>query len=79
MTCRGSAPALEDPADVRRLPGMLQIVGDHAYEPDAEGDRRVPPLVHDPIKVGVGHAPDELERVEADSVVVPAAAVRRRR
>jgi hypothetical protein len=55
---------------------MLQIVGNHTYEPDTEGDRRVPPLVHDPIKIGVCQAPDELEGVEADSVVVRAQELR---
>jgi hypothetical protein len=40
--------AQQDAADERGLPGVLQAIGDHADQPDAEGHRRVPPLVHHP-------------------------------
>ena len=65
-----SAPALEDAADVRGLAGVLEIVDEHAHQSDAEGDRRVPPLVDDTIEVGVTNLPDELDGVLVDGVVV---------
>ena len=38
---------------IGRLTGVLQVVGDHTDQADAEGDRRVPGRVHDPVQVGV--------------------------
>jgi hypothetical protein len=36
---------------------MLEIVCDHAHQPNRERDRRIPVLVHDAREVGVGEAP----------------------
>ena len=39
---------------------MLQVVADHADQPDAEGHRRVPAPVDDAVEVVVGQAAQEL-------------------
>ena len=55
---------------------MLQVVGYHTYEPHAEGNGRVPSLVHDPVQVGLGQVLYEPERVRVDGSEVPAEQLR---
>ena len=43
-----SVTPVDQPADVRRLPGVLDRVVEHAQQPDGQRHRRVPPLVDDP-------------------------------
>ena len=45
--------SVEQPADVRRLAGVLRGVVEHAHQPGRERDGRVPPLVDDPLVVVV--------------------------
>ena len=54
----GSVPALENPLEIGRLPGVLQVICDDAYKPHAEGDGRVPTLVHNRVQVVVAQLSD---------------------
>ena len=50
---------------------MLQVVRDHADEPDAQRDRRVPVLVHHAVEVRLAQALDVLDRMPVDGFVIP--------
>ena len=56
--------------EVSGLPDVLQVVGDHADQPDAQGHGRVPARVHDPVQVLVGQAGQVAERPLVDGVVI---------
>jgi hypothetical protein len=56
LRARALSSAPQQAAQVGRLPEVLQVVGEHAEQPDAEGDRRVPVRVDDPVEVVVGEA-----------------------
>ena len=51
---------------------MLDVVDDDADQPDAEGDGRIPALVHDPVEVGIRERPQECERHRVNGVEVVA-------
>ena len=75
----GDSAAVEQPAEVRRLPDVLVHLVDHADQPHAQGDRRIPPLVDHDVEV-VGLEPGEVGGgARRDRVVVARPAGRRRR
>src|SRR3954467_10895830 len=54
------SPPFEEAAQEGGLPGVLQVVADDAEQPDAQGDRRVPAPVDDPVEVAGGQRAQEL-------------------
>ena len=67
---RSGLPALEDPSNERGLPGVGHVIVDDAHQPDAQGHRRIPALVDDPVEIGVGQAGDVRQGRVMDGVVV---------
>ncbi len=63
--------ALKQPAHIRGLSDVLQIVGQDADQPDAQGDRRIPALVHDPVVVLRRQSAQVRQRLVVHGVVVP--------
>jgi len=53
-----------------RPAGVGHVVVDHAHQPDAEGYRRIPAVIHDPVEVGVGQTGDIREGRLVNGVVV---------
>ncbi len=63
-----SAP--RDAADQRGLADVLEVVGHHADEPDAEGHRRIERAVDDPVEIAVAERTHELDRARVHGVVI---------
>src|SRR5215470_7538143 len=64
-------PAGNQSAQVSSLAGVLRVVVYDAHQPDAQRDGRVPAVVHDPVKVGVGQRAHEPDRPVVNRIVIP--------
>jgi hypothetical protein len=57
---------------------VLQVVGDHAHEPHAERDRRIPPSIYNPVELFVAKTLHVRDRALVHRVVVVEQEMRRR-
>ena len=67
---RWYASAGQQAAHVGSLTDMLQVVGEHADQPYAQGDRRIPALVDDAVEPIGGDAVEQLSRSARHGFVV---------